>query len=450
MDRVLIMGAGAAGLSAARYFEEKGIRFRVLEAKAHPGGRARTLGYAPAYPLGAEFLHGEAAETKQLLSEFDLPFYDFEPDFHVFENGRLRSSPHFWEVLGRVVSRLRPTAQDRSFAEFLRRAQLTRDQRKLSSAFIEGFNAAELDRISANAVSDASAQVSDPKERAMGRPLFGYGALFDALARDLGDRVVFSSPVRNVSWRDGAVRVEVECFGKRKVYRASRLLITVPIGVLQASPGTPGAFGFHPEIPGVAYCIEKIVMGQVVRLTLEFEPVAFARLMAKFEKGFPFVSSPDLRYTTWWSQRPIRWPMITAWAGGDHAVRLSDRTFDERVAFALADLAKIIGARTQAVRNAFVIAYHHDWERDPYARGAYSYPGVGAEKALARLARPVRGTIYFAGEALDMDHGGTVEGAIASGRQQAQKIARNLESRKGRARRNLSQRIFGKTLTRSV
>jgi monoamine oxidase len=448
MTSVLIIGAGAAGLSAARYFEQKGIRFQVLEAKAHAGGRALGVGYAPAHPLGAEFLHGEAIETKRLLSEFDLPFYDFDPDFHVFEKGRLRASPEFWDVLSRTVSHLRPTKEDRSFAEFLRRARLTKHQRKLTSVFIEGFNAAELDRISANAVSDASAQVTDPKERVLGRPLFGFGALFDALARELGDRIVFSSPVRYVDWKEGRVRVEVENSGKRKTYQASRLLVTAPIGVLQSPPDTPGGFHFDPEIPVVASAVSKIVMGQVVRIMLEFEPVAFARLTAKFEKGLPFISSPDLRFTTWWSQRPIRWPIITAWAGGDHAVRLAKCTVEERVAFALADLAKILGVRPQSVRKAFLVVYHHDWESDPYARGAYSYPGVGAEDALAHLARPVKGTIYFAGEALDMDHGGTVEGALASGRQQAEKIVRSLKVKKGPARRTFSRGLDEKPRTR--
>jgi monoamine oxidase len=66
----------------------------------------------------------------------------------------------------------------------------------------------------------------------------------------------------------------------------------------------------------------------------------------------------------------------------------------------------------------------HDWQADPWARGAYAYPRVGGAGAARALARPLGGTLFFAGEAAEPDEMGTVSGAIASGRAAARAIIR--------------------------
>ena len=68
-------------------------------------------------------------------------------------------------------------------------------------------------------------------------------------------------------------------------------------------------------------------------------------------------------------------------------------------------------------------AYSHNWQNDPFSRGAYSYGKAGARDAQSALARPVANTLFFAGEATDIGgHNGTVHGAIASGRRAATEI----------------------------
>src|SRR5262249_2217137 len=71
-----------------------------------------------------------------------------------------------------------------------------------------------------------------------------------------------------------------------------------------------------------------------------------------------------------------------------------------------------------------VATHEHDWNSDPFSRGAYSYQAVGGSSAPARLAEPVAGTLFFAGEATERDENGTVPGAIASGRREARRLLR--------------------------
>ena len=86
---------------------------------------------------------------------------------------------------------------------------------------------------------------------------------------------------------------------------------------------------------------------------------------------------------------------------------------------ALESLEQILGTRPAAVTGT----WFHDWHADPFARGAYSWVPAGALPARDTLARPVADTLYFAGEATDLlGYGGTVHGAIASGRRAARQI----------------------------
>jgi monoamine oxidase len=97
------------------------------------------------------------------------------------------------------------------------------------------------------------------------------------------------------------------------------------------------------------------------------------------------------------------------------------------VAQAVTALAKNFGVTRRRVESQLEGAWTHDWDCDPYSRGAYSYSLVGGSKAAAQFARPIENTIWFAGEAADAEgRNGTVHGAIGSGRAAARSVARAL------------------------
>jgi monoamine oxidase len=427
LDTVII-GAGAAGLEAARVLREAGKQVLILEARDRIGGRVRDVGHSPAFALGAEFLHGEASETRELLTRFAEPSYRIDPDFRVFERGRLRETGEFWETLARAFRKIRPTRDDRSFEEALRAVTLTPLERKLATGFVQGFVAAEAAKASANSLSELADMAEDPEERGMGRALSGYGRLLDALAGESGAwrSIRFGSVVDSVEWSRGRAEVHVKGLLGTS-FRCRSVIVTVPVGVLRAREGEEGAIRFKPEIPSLREALSKIEMGEVVRIALELESAAFARWTSRFGGDLPFILSPGLRFSTWWSFRPIRWPAVVAWAGGERAMSLSRLSAGERVEVAVGELARILGVKRGEVQSALVHAHHHDWASDPYSRGAYSYPGVGSEAAIRALSRPVSGTIWLAGEALDPGHGGTVEGALRSGRRQAKRLLRTLD-----------------------
>jgi monoamine oxidase len=90
----------------------------------------------------------------------------------------------------------------------------------------------------------------------------------------------------------------------------------------------------------------------------------------------------------------------------------------------------------QQIEDLTESAAYHDWQTDPFARGAYSYVKAGGDSAQAGLAAPLEQTLFFAGEATDVSgYHGTVHGAIASGHRAAQEI---LDSRNAQATNAMS------------
>jgi monoamine oxidase len=128
-----------------------------------------------------------------------------------------------------------------------------------------------------------------------------------------------------------------------------------------------------------------------------------------------------------WTLAPQRAPMIVAWAGGRRGAALALLSPAERRERAIAAAARVFGLPRAKLASLLVDSWTHNWEDDPFSRGAYSYPLVGGSKAGKALARPIRGTLYLAGEAtVDEADSGTVHGAIRSGRRAGTQLARHL------------------------
>ena len=123
----------------------------------------------------------------------------------------------------------------------------------------------------------------------------------------------------------------------------------------------------------------------------------------------------------WWSE--ARGPVLTAWAGGPRAQRLSQEGPEATLATAIGVMASVFKLDHSKIRESLVASYTHDWMKDPFCLGAYSYTPVRMLDMPKRLAAPIAETLFFAGEATDAEgEQGTVHGALASGERAAQEI----------------------------
>jgi monoamine oxidase len=125
----------------------------------------------------------------------------------------------------------------------------------------------------------------------------------------------------------------------------------------------------------------------------------------------------------------VRAPLLIGWAGGPKAAALSALNHEELRDLSVRIIAGCFGMKPATLRRLLVSCWTHDWQRDPFARGSYSYSAVGGKDADKTLARPVGRTLFFAGEAASGEgRNGTVDGAIATGYQAARRVIRALHA----------------------
>jgi monoamine oxidase len=427
-DPVIVIGAGAAGLSCARRLRHAGVDVIVLEARDRIGGRIWTL-RANTLPvpieLGAEYLHGETPEVDSILRTAGLRAIDIAGRRWRSRGGELRLMDDFWERLDRSMRRLRKDrTPDRPFQDALDGMRsVPSGDRQLAKQYVEGFHAADTRIISERALAEGGSPRGNVRERRIGRVAEGYGALLAAIAADLGDAVRLGSAASAVRWTRGGATVELSSAAARGQAVSGRaVVVTVPLGVLQAEKGVRGAITFDPPLPQIERAAGQLGMGHVMKVCLHLdEPFWMGKRFAahagdeRFDTLAFLHSADEIAFPVWWTQYPVRAPLLVGWRGGPIArdLRASET---EVVAGAIDSLATAVGMTRRAIERHVITAFFHDWTSDPFARGAYSYVAAGGDTASRRLARPVEDTVFFAGEHADRDgRNGTVHGAMASG-----------------------------------
>jgi monoamine oxidase len=406
---VAIIGAGAAGLAAARTLSGAGKRICLIEARPRAGGRISTL-HIPDLPvpieLGAEFLHGEAPASFDIVDAAALAVCQLPDDHWWSKSGQITKIRDFWGQIDRVRARIGALKRDVSFTEFLRtQRSIPPRLRELSCMFVEGYHAAHADRMSALALQTSDEEQSENKQF---RLAGGYDAVLEWLRAGIDPRraeLRFGTIANCVRWSKGSVTIECSS----ATIHARAAIITIPIGVWKA-----GTLTFDPPLREKERALSKLEAGHVVKIAFRFRE--------RFWEDVNFVHTRDRFMPTWWTTAPIRSPILTGWAGG-HA---ADALLAERPAMidrALDAMSRAFGVPRRRLDALLAGTWTHDWQSDPFSRGAYTYAAVGGSGAHDELARPMKDTLFFAGEATSSDETGTVAGAIESGLRAARRIS---------------------------
>jgi len=444
---VAVVGAGAAGLAAADALRQAGLGVVVLEARDRIGGRVLTHRDARVpvpIELGAEFVHGEAPETTRLLREAGQGVLDLAGESWERKGGRLHPAEEYWRQVDRVLSRIPGDGPDLSLDDWLATKpggpSLARG-RTLARRFVQGFHAADPARVSLHSIAGGG-EAPTASARCTGRVAGGYDRVIHWLARRLqggaAPGIRLRSPVAEISWEKGTAELEVYpdagpgASGPYRL-RARAVVVTAPLGVLQVPAGEPGSLRFRPELPPrTRRALGLLAMGTAVHIAFWFRAAPWQEKLTALPAGrdlshLRFLHTTDAAINVFWTAYPVRAPLAVGWSGGPPAAALLAQGIDALADRALATLAETLGLPHRRLRSQAEAYWTHDWLADPWSRGAYSYALVGGAGAARDLAKPIDGTLFLAGEAMDAEgRNGTVEGAITSGLRAAGQVKRAL------------------------
>ena len=388
-DHIVIIGAGAAGLMAARELARTGKKVTILEARDRCGGRIHPLPSADfGYPAegGAEFVHGEARVTHALLREARLSLLPIRGTQWTVEDGKFSREGSQDLHDAQLHNALKELKDDLTVADFLRRYFAGPKYHRLRHSIeqmVEGYDAADPDRASTLALRD---EWMDGGRSTQARISGGYGPLVEFLTagcRDHGVAIHLGSAVSAIEVTDG--KVMVRCTNG-DVHDCDTVIVTAPLPLLQ-----------EIALPSVerekAAAAAQIGFGNVIKILLRFETRWWINKHKKLA-DLSFLLS-DARIPVWWTQHPAEHPVLTGWFGGPKTKRMARLSEQELIEGGLASLGDIFGLSPKQMTQDLVAAKAINWANDPFARGAYSYATLETRRAVGTRQLRRRGRSLF-------------------------------------------------------
>ena len=415
-----MVGAGASGLMVARTLSEAGKNVIILEARDRAGGRIHTI-EEPAFlmPLetGAEFIHGDLPVTLRLLKEAGIPYRVTGGDSWTSAAGEF-TQDDYSNTDDLLTGKLNGLKEDITVAAFLEiyfSGEEYTGLKETITGFVEGYDAADINMASAFALRKEWQEINDGTQYRVDGGYVTMIRFLEKESRKNGCLIFLSSVVKEIFWQQDSVNVTT---ANQEHYTAKKIVITVPLGVLNAGYSCRAAISVTPSLPGKESLFQSLGYGGVIKVLLLFNHAFWKDIITperKNLKDMGWIFSGE-SIPTWWTQAPDESALLTGWLAGPEAQVLKDTDDLTILHQALESLCRIFTFSRFELTEMLAYSAVVNWVSDPFSLGAYSYATPGTREAVRQLSIPVDNTVFFAGEALyDGEETGTVEAALGNG-----------------------------------
>jgi monoamine oxidase len=433
---VLIIGAGIAGLAAARALAGSGLSVLIIEARDRVGGRLMTLRAAndgSAHEMGAEFVLGRPSGLWQLISLAGLRLVEAESFTWRAEDKRFSKEVELFTQMEELMDLLIEAAEggpDMTFAQFGRivvgqKPELA-DIVRQTGNYIEDYTGADLNKVGIYFLARGELAELDVGQQPY-RLIEGFDVLIarSFLEEEFARKMLLSCAVRRIEWQKNRVNVFSSTPDYDITLCAKKVLVTVPVSILKLGAPAANAIKFIPALAQKEEILKSFEMAQALKVVVTFQS-RFWENSKDVDNDWlkaGFINCQSGLFRQWWTHYPIVSNVLVGWLGGpkSQSVKVDAKIIQ---AYAVESLSTIFNMSEAEIVAEIKDVYFYDWNNDPWSLGVYSYASTVAHRVGGpSLADPVEDTIFFAGEATDTRGcTGTVHGAFNSGLRAAKEI----------------------------
>lgn len=415
-NEIIIVGAGIAGLAAAKRLNDAGMKVTVLEARDRIGGRIETRDfYGIPIDLGASWIHGVvnnplakfAQQAHIHLMETDiihnvLLFDDNYRPLPIQSSEIIENT--FQEVLDAANLYAKKSARDLSLLDAIKKLAPEKMQDSLfcwRMMFYSNYTGAPLNHLSARS-TDQEVMLEGGHQLVVG----GYQKILQQL---LGNyEISFNAVVKKINYEKN----KVELFSSLGKHEADAVIMTVPLSILKEE-----SIDFFPKLsPRKITALNNLGMGLLNKVILEFPDVFWPedyQIIGYCTRNYQF--APNFQNFYCYYKKPI----LIALPGATIAENLEKLTDQEIIEMAMQLLRHMFGNAIPNPSKSMITR----WQQQRFSQGSYSYIAVGGSgDDYCAMAEPVADRLFFAGEATHAEFFATVHGAYISGIREAERI----------------------------
>lgn len=419
--RVIIIGAGLAGLTAGHILGKTGIDYTILEASQVVGGRIRSLEGFADFPieLGAEEIHGRKSAWYDVIQEqnrevispakYGTSFYNIEGKLLTLKE--MESEEVYDQVDKFTLYWEDYDEEDISVIDYLKRLKVPEKYHHVLNAWYGNEYGTSNNRLGVLSMAQSDNKWSSGESNFTLKDSC-YNEVIKEVFAEVLPKVQVNSPVVMIDATKQLIEVET----KKGQYTAEKVIVTVPLSILKS-----GDIAFLPPLDEEKQkAIDTIGIDAGMKILLKFKERFWdEKTLSIYPGGYV----PEFWVTG--LGKDTQDHILTGFINGENAEYLS-KLGDQAVYVALHELDKVFGDRVATDR--LIDSYIIDWSKEPYIKGSYSYPSLNSEPERITLAEPIDEKIFFAGEATNAwGHPGTAHGALETGYRAVKELIESIE-----------------------